>query len=152
MGARQALQRPRSSSQLRTGTLSAGRIGVPQAGQAEPGLTTERRSGTRGMTTLAKEPDSMPNRAAATAANTVMSVTLPRPPGLVRAPGGSVGRLPAAAVAGDRRVACGCVRALQIPGPAVGPARHVLDGERAARGRHRDHADELLGRGGRDVP
>src|SRR5829696_2026892 len=68
MGARQARQRTRSSRQPSTGTLSCQATGWPQAGQREPGRTSDSPRGTRWMTTLAKEPKARPSRPASTAA------------------------------------------------------------------------------------
>src|SRR5579875_2090326 len=58
----QARQRPRSARYETTGTLSYQRIGDPQRMQAEPGRTTERRSGTRAATTPRKLPSARPGR------------------------------------------------------------------------------------------
>src|SRR3954454_21215109 len=52
----QVRQRPRRSSQERTGTLSYHAICVPQDMQAERPVATERRSGTRATTTFRNEP------------------------------------------------------------------------------------------------
>src|SRR5215216_3548764 len=84
MGARQARQRPRSSSQPATGTLSRQATGVPQAGQRDPGRTSDSRRGTRWMTTLANDPAARPRRPASeAAASGVMAgkPTCPRPVG-----------------------------------------------------------------------
>ncbi len=51
------------------GTLSAARIGAPQAGQRDPGRTTDSRRGTRAMTTLQKLPQTAPNSAAVAVAS-----------------------------------------------------------------------------------
>ena len=52
-----------------TGRLSAARIGVPQAGQRDPGRTTDCPSGTRAITTLQKLPQIAPNTAASAVAS-----------------------------------------------------------------------------------
>src|SRR5680860_1456101 len=54
-------QRPRSSSHDSTGTLSIGATRTPQDGQALGGRTTDSPRGTRWMTTLPKEANTMPN-------------------------------------------------------------------------------------------
>ena len=66
IGVPQQRERPRSSSQLSTGTLSRAAIGAPQAGQALPGRTTDSPAGTRCTTTLRKEPIRSPSTAAST--------------------------------------------------------------------------------------
>src|SRR5215217_5580202 len=84
MGARQARQRPRSSSQPATGTLSRQATGVPQEGQRDPGRTSVSRRGTRWMTTWANDPAARPRRPASeAAASGVMAgkPTCPRPVG-----------------------------------------------------------------------
>src|ERR671923_44025 len=67
MGARQERQRPCSSSQPSSGRLSRQAIGVAQAGQDEPGRTTDPCRGTRWMTTLANEPAARPSSPASEA-------------------------------------------------------------------------------------
>src|SRR6266540_4464781 len=67
MGDRQDRQRPRSSSQETSGRLSRQAIGVSQAGQRDPGRTTDSRRGTRWMTTLANEPAARPSSPASEA-------------------------------------------------------------------------------------
>jgi len=63
----QARQRPRRSAYERIGTLSYHAISCPQSMQAEPGLTRERRSGTRAATTFRKEPRARPGARASAA-------------------------------------------------------------------------------------
>src|SRR6266568_255487 len=53
-------QRPRRSAYERIGTLSYQAISCPQSMQAEPGLTSDRRSGTRAATTFKNEPRARP--------------------------------------------------------------------------------------------
>src|SRR5919112_256578 len=65
MPAPQSRPRPRSSSQLSTGTLSRGRITWLQLGQALGGCATDSPRGTRHTTTLRKEPTSRPSSAQA---------------------------------------------------------------------------------------
>src|SRR5436190_1147399 len=57
-------QRPRSSANESSGRLSYHASGVPQAMQAEPGRTTERRSGILAATTFRKLPIARPGRSA----------------------------------------------------------------------------------------
>src|SRR5690349_8688036 len=66
-------QRPRSTSQERTGTLSYQAISAPQAMQAEGGETTDRRSGTRAATTFRNEPSAWPGARARAASPTSRS-------------------------------------------------------------------------------
>src|SRR5919198_2859120 len=68
MAARQRRKRPGSSGQPSTGTLSCQAFGGPQAGQRDPGRTTDSWRGTRWMTTLANEPASRPSSPASSAA------------------------------------------------------------------------------------
>src|SRR5919112_2858272 len=65
MPAPQSRPRPRSSSQLSTGTLSRGRMAWLQLGQALGGCATDSPRGTRHTTTLRKEPTSRPSSAQA---------------------------------------------------------------------------------------
>src|SRR6267154_4563293 len=60
-------QRPRRSAYERIGTLSYQAISCPQSMQAEPGLTSERRSGTRAATTFRNEPSARPGARASAA-------------------------------------------------------------------------------------
>src|SRR3954452_952095 len=69
----QCRQRPRSTSQDSTGTLSRGEIGVSQPGQCEGGRTTDSPRGTRQMTTLRKEPMTRPRSATRTRRTTYTS-------------------------------------------------------------------------------
>src|SRR3712207_5023026 len=62
----QSRQRPRSSSQESTGTLSYGRTGVAHAGHAERGLTSEPPRGRRWATTFRNEPSRRPAKPART--------------------------------------------------------------------------------------
>ena len=55
-------QRPRSSANESSGTLSYHASGVPHAMHAEPGLTSERRSGMRAATTFRKLPNARPGQ------------------------------------------------------------------------------------------
>src|SRR4051794_29182166 len=66
IGSSQQRDRPRSSSQDSTGTLSRSAIGVPHVGQALRGRTTDRPAGTRTITTLRNEPISSPTSTAET--------------------------------------------------------------------------------------
>src|SRR5581483_4379151 len=61
-------QRPRSAAYDTSGTFSIQESSCPHVMQAEPGLTIERRSGTRAATTLRNEPSARPG-ASASAAN-----------------------------------------------------------------------------------
>lgn len=65
MGASQARHLPRSSSQLRTGTLSHGRMRLPQARQCDAGATMDSCRGSRAIQTLRKLPNIKPAVAAA---------------------------------------------------------------------------------------
>ena len=68
----QVRQRPRSSSQESTGTLSRQESSVPQLMHAEAGATIERLSGTRAATTFRKLPIASPGtNATAAAANDI---------------------------------------------------------------------------------
>src|SRR5258708_34214956 len=62
MGKPQLRHLPRKISQLKTGMLSYGLIGLRQRGQREPGETMERPSGMREMQTFRKLPMTMPKR------------------------------------------------------------------------------------------
>src|SRR5512132_2282363 len=66
-------QRPRSSANESSGTLSYHASEVPHAMQAEPGLTSERRSGMRAATTFRKLPNARPGRSAIAATVTPIS-------------------------------------------------------------------------------
>src|SRR3954452_23323188 len=59
-----ARQRPRRSAYETIGTLSYQAISCPQSMQAEPGVTRDRRSGTRAATTFRKEPSARPGKRA----------------------------------------------------------------------------------------
>ena len=93
MGARQDRQRPRSSSQETSGRLSRQAIGVSQAGQRDPGRTTDSRRGTRWMTTLANEPAASPSSPAseATARGLMVGSLAYCQPVAVNAPVGALG-------------------------------------------------------------
>src|SRR5215210_9037254 len=66
-------QRPRSSANESSGTLSYHASGVAHAMQADPGLTTESRCGMRAATTLTKLPKARPGRSAMAAMVTLIS-------------------------------------------------------------------------------
>src|SRR5919198_1698932 len=70
----QPRQRPRRTRYESTGTLSYHAIGVAQTRHAEPGLTIDRRSGTRAATTLRKLPIASPGTTVNAAANGLTSV------------------------------------------------------------------------------
>ena len=61
---RQWRQRPRRNANESSGRLSYHASGVAQAMQADPGLTTERRSGIRAARTFRKLPNARPGRSA----------------------------------------------------------------------------------------
>src|SRR6478672_11502262 len=65
-------QRPRSSAYERSGTLSYHAISCPHAMHAEPGLTSERFSGTRAATTFRNEPSARPGASASAAKPTAL--------------------------------------------------------------------------------
>src|SRR6266849_6004944 len=60
-------QRPRRSAYESIGTLSYHAISSPQSMHAEPGLTSDRRSGTRAATTFRNEPRAKPGARASAA-------------------------------------------------------------------------------------
>src|ERR1700739_2649954 len=62
MGKPQLRHLPRRFSQLKTGMLSYGLIGLRQRGHREPGETMETPSGMREMQTFRKLPMTMPKR------------------------------------------------------------------------------------------
>src|SRR5258708_14214251 len=62
MGKPQLRHLPRKISQLKTGMLSYGLIGLRQRGHREPGETMETPSGMREMQTFRKLPMTMPKR------------------------------------------------------------------------------------------
>src|SRR3954452_1492431 len=70
----QRRQRPRRSAQETIGMLSYHASGVSHAMHADPGCTTERRSGTRAATTLRKLPSASPGTKAI-AASAVPTIT-----------------------------------------------------------------------------
>src|SRR5204863_7736618 len=72
-------QRPSRSPYESRGTLSYQAIGVSQLMQAEPGETSDRRSGTRAATTLRKLPTARPGANASAAIAAVIRPS-PRPP------------------------------------------------------------------------
>src|SRR5687768_3448964 len=74
MASPQDRQRPRSSSQDRTGMLSRGAIGVPQLGQALGGWAIDSPRGTRWITTLANEPKIRPRTPQAAASTRLLQV------------------------------------------------------------------------------
>ena len=75
----------------RTGTLSRQPISWPQLMQAEPGETSERRSGTRAATTFMKLPSARPGANA----NAASAKSISRPPAVLRrSVGGLAARLP----------------------------------------------------------
>src|ERR1700693_2932335 len=59
-----ARQRPRSTAYEMIGTLSYQATSCPQSRQAEPGLTSDRRKGTRAATTFRKLPRARPGKRA----------------------------------------------------------------------------------------
>src|SRR5579864_6973153 len=63
-------QRPRSAAYEMSGTFSNQDSSWPHDMQAEPGLTIERRSGTRAATTLRNEPRARPGASAIAASVT----------------------------------------------------------------------------------
>src|SRR5436190_22631792 len=77
--ARHERQRPRRSAYESRGTLSYQAIAVSQLMQAEPGDTSERRSGTRAATTFRKLPTARPGQNASAAIAAVIRPS-PRPP------------------------------------------------------------------------
>src|SRR5438876_1758039 len=92
MGSPQSRQRPRSSSQESTGTLSRARIGVPQDGHRDPGDTMDSRRPIRWTTTFKNEPTSRPPMPARIAASAMaVNLRLYLAPGVLDDPGGSEG-------------------------------------------------------------
>src|SRR5262245_40907237 len=71
----QARQRPRSSAYESSGTLSYQAIGVSQLMHAEPGETSDRRSGTRAATTFRKLPTARPGQNAIAAIAAVIGLS-----------------------------------------------------------------------------
>src|SRR5205823_7271938 len=69
----QCRQRPCRRTKDRTGTLSYQASAVPHDMQAEPGRTTERRSGTRAATTFRKLPRAKPGTSETAATATFIS-------------------------------------------------------------------------------
>src|SRR5579864_5851792 len=67
MRAPQPLQRPRRTAYERSGTFSFQASSWPHDMHAEPGLTIERRSGTRAATTFRNEPSARPGASASIA-------------------------------------------------------------------------------------
>src|SRR4029079_6578798 len=74
IGAPQGRQRHRRSTNETSGRLSYHANGVPHAMHAEPGWTTERRSGTRAAITFRKLPTARPGSRAIAASATSISV------------------------------------------------------------------------------
>src|SRR5215210_6202272 len=86
-------QRPCSSSQDRSGTLSRARISVSQPGQRERGLTIDWPFGTRWITTLRKLPITAPSGRMAAATVSIGSARAGQlAPGVLHDPGGAEGR------------------------------------------------------------
>src|SRR4051812_20676962 len=152
MGSPQVRQRPRSTSQDSTGTLSRTANGVLQRGQCEGGCTIDSPRGTRQITTLRNEPISSPSTPQKVATTPVTRRRLATTRAGPRAKRSGAGSLSEAQRARSGEGAAGDAGALGLGGRLVG-VRGVVETTGAAvvdepvRGRRVVTGDAEAGRG-----